>query len=119
EECPQRARVKRRLTANRTSPEVLLKWRGRKSSPGFGPPDSPSRLLLQSVAFRVCVNARYSGGAAPASHRFPWLPSAIDYLAKLPTSQRLRKRDDHRATDHERKRDEITRVDRARQRRCG
>src|SRR5947207_13008349 len=83
EECPQRARAKRRLTATRTSPEVLRKWRGRKSSPGFGPPDSPSRLLLQSVAFRVCVNARYSGGAAPASHRFPWLPSAVDYLAKV------------------------------------
>jgi hypothetical protein len=42
---------KRRLTATRTSPEVLRKWRGRESSPGSGPRDSPSRLLLQSVAF--------------------------------------------------------------------
>lgn len=78
EECPQRARVTRRLTATRTSPEVLRKWRGRESSPGSGPRDSPSRLLLQSVALRVCVDARYSGGAAPASNRFPWLPFAIN-----------------------------------------
>src|SRR5205823_5984320 len=33
------------------SPEVLRKWRGRESSPGSGPSDSPSRLLLQPVAF--------------------------------------------------------------------
>src|SRR5450759_4474548 len=99
EECPQRARVTRRLTATRTSPEVLRKWRGRESSPGSGPRDSPSRLLLQSVALRVCVDARYSGGAAPASNRFPWLPFAINCWAKLSTSQRLRKRQNHRAAD--------------------
>ena len=32
---------------------------------------SPSRPW--SVASRACMNARHSGGAAPASHRFPWL----------------------------------------------
>src|SRR6267154_3917309 len=104
---------KRRLTATRTSPEVLRKWRGRESSPGSGPLDSPSRLLLQSVALRVSVIARYSGGAAPASNRFPWLPSAINYWAKLSTSKRLRKRQDHRASDQERKRHEIARIDRS------
>src|SRR6266566_7840696 len=109
----------RRLTATSTSPEVLRKWRGRESSPGSGPLDSPSRLLLQSVAFRVCVAARYSGGAAPALHRFPWLPSAIDCFAKLPTSKGQRKRQNHRAPNHERESDEIAWIDRVRRRRCG
>src|SRR2546423_4855309 len=116
---PATSTRQKRLTATRTSPEVLRKWRGRESSPGFGPLDSPSRLLLQSVALRVCVGARYSGGAAPAFNRFPWLPSAIDCLAKLSTSQRLRKRQDHRAANHECKSNEVARVDHACVRRHG
>ncbi len=54
------------------------------------------------VVLRVRVSARYSGGAAPASHRFPWLPSAIDCLAKLSTSKCARKRENHRASQRDR-----------------
>src|SRR5437868_1097376 len=64
--------------------------------------------------YESTFSARYSGGAAPAFNRFPWLPSAIDCLAKLSTSQRLRKRQHHRTSDHEREGDQVTRIDRVR-----
>ena len=51
-------------------------WRGRESSPGSGPPSLAFPTEVSgAVSGAWCV--RYSGGAAPASHRFPWLPSAV------------------------------------------
>ena len=78
--------------------------------------DSPSQLFLQPVAYESALTARYSGGAAPAFNRFPWLPSAIDCWAKLSTSQRLRKREHHRPPDHQRNRDQIAWIDGVRRR---
>src|SRR5438045_6317461 len=104
---PATSTREKRLTATSTSPEVLRKWRGRKSSPGSGPSTHLPSCSCQPVAYESALTARYSGGAAPAFNRFPWLPSAIDCWAKLSTSQRLRKREHHRPPDHQRNRDEI------------
>jgi hypothetical protein len=50
----------------------VRKWRERESSPGSGLRCSPSRLPIRSVALcEQAVGTRYSGGAAPALHRFP------------------------------------------------
>ncbi len=51
-------------------------WRGRKSSPGSGPPSLAFPTGVSGVMSEAC-SVRYSGGAAPALHRFPWLPSAV------------------------------------------
>ena len=74
--------------------------------------DSPSRLFLQPVAYESALTARYSGGAAPAFNRFPWLPSAIDCWAKLSTSERLRKRQHHRPANDKRNRNQESWIDR-------
>src|SRR5438552_306292 len=51
---------------------------------------------------------RYSGGAAPASNRFPWLPSAINCESKLLAAERVRKNGHHYAAERKNQRDEIT-----------
>lgn len=117
-ECPQRARVDRRLIATSTSPEALQSGadESRLLAPG-------RRTHLPSRRGQWCYEcvftARYSGGAAPASHRFPWLPSAIDYAPKLSAAERSRKHDYHRPADQQRQRDHEPRIDRSAYRRGG
>src|SRR5688500_4096195 len=86
-------------------------WRERKSSPGSGPRRSPTRRYSTSGATSARCVARYSGGAAPASHRFPWLPLANRLSRRLSPPECAGKRKDHRAADDERKRDHVTRID--------
>ena len=69
-------------------------------------------LLLEVSGVTSLRCARYSGGAAPASHRFPWLPSAINCLAKLAAPKRPRKRDNHRTAENKSNRDENAWIDR-------
>src|SRR5438270_2495140 len=114
EECPQRAVRNKRLTATSASPEVLQSGAdvSRLLAPGR-PTHLPSCSCSQ-WRYESTITARYSGWAAPAFNRFPWLPSAIDCLAKLSTAQRLRKRQDHRCPDDQRQSNEIARIDRSR-----
>jgi hypothetical protein len=51
-------------------------------------------------------NVPYSGGAAPASHRFPWLSSAL-FQSKLLSQKRSRKRGEHRTANNERQQDHV------------
>ena len=78
----------RRMRATGSSPEETKSWRERRSSPGSG---------LNSLAFPTEVSgcesdvaARYSGGAAPAFHRFPCpaLASNCERESRPPGSQR-------------------------------
>src|SRR5437773_5804232 len=118
EECPQRTRAKKRLTATRTSLRGSAKVARTKVVSWLRAVRLTFPAAPAASGVRVgVITARYSGGAAPAFNRFPWLPSAIDCSAKLSTSQRLRKRQNHRASDHQRKRYEIARIDRSRRRR--
>ena len=58
------------------------------------PADSPGQWCYERA-----FDTRYSGGAAPAFHRFPWLPFAINCNSKLSTTKRAGKREDHRAAN--------------------
>ena len=56
-------------------------WSGSRTSPGFEQLDSPSRFpsgFMSRASF-----ARYSGGAAPESHRLPFSSPAKLFLTTL------------------------------------
>src|SRR5688572_8284723 len=102
----------RRLDRHQHLPRGSETWRERKSSPGSGPRRSPSRLS-RPVVLRARVTTRYSGGAAPAFHRFPWLPFAINCSSKLPTTKCPGKRKNHCPANDDSESDEVPAVDRA------
>src|SRR5688500_20277267 len=81
-ECPQRARVGRRLTATSTSPEVLQSGadESRLLAPGRRThlPSRPGQWRYECV-----FTARYSGGGAPALHRDPLLPTAVAHETEI------------------------------------
>jgi hypothetical protein len=81
-----------RLERHQSSPEELNLWRERGSSPGSGPPRSPSRLFSQWRCEGACSTARYSGGAASALNRLPCPAFAINCTSKLRQSILRRKR---------------------------
>src|SRR6266550_3409947 len=95
--------------ATSTSPEALN--RGANESRLL----APGRIAHLPSQFgqwcyeRAC-DARYSGGAAPAFNRFPWLPFAISCKSNLAPLKCPCKRSDHRAADNYSQRDEITTI---------
>src|SRR2546427_4535527 len=60
-----------------------------KTSPGFGRSSSPSRVT--PVALSGSQHARYSGGAAPESHRLPYPHSQMNYWLSLGEQTSVRK----------------------------
>src|SRR5882762_9496946 len=60
-----------------------------KTSPGFGRSSSPSRVT--PVALSRSQLARYSGGAAPESHRLPYPHSQMNYWLSLEEQTSVRK----------------------------
>src|SRR3954468_16067547 len=95
-------------------PRGSATWRGRKSSPRSGPPHSPSQLRISQWIQRVGVQLPNTV-AGPPRHQTGFRgfrPRSI-VMAKLSTSQRLRKRDNHRRADDQSYCQQITRIDRA------